>query len=71
MGASEAWFNCNSLLSQADRFRQMLFMQQNAKAMVDIARKESDMTLKKELVQRLAMMRSKEATDYMMEVLNK
>jgi tetratricopeptide (TPR) repeat protein len=48
-----------------------LFMQQNAKAMVDIARKESDMTLKKELVQRLAMMRSKEATDYMMEVLNK
>jgi tetratricopeptide (TPR) repeat protein len=48
-----------------------LFIQQNAKAMVDIARKENDMSMKKEVVQRLALMRSKEASDYMMELLNK
>ena len=46
-------------------------MQQNAKALVDIARKETDPNMKREVVQRLAMMKSKEATDYMMEVLNK
>ncbi len=48
-----------------------LFIQQNAKALVDIARKETDMSMKKDVVQRLALMHSKEATDYMMEVLNK
>ncbi len=48
-----------------------LFMQQNAKALIDIARKEPDLQLKKDVVQRLAMMRSKEATDFMMEVINK
>ncbi len=48
-----------------------LFIQQNAKALVDIARKESNPQLKREVVQRLSIMKSKEATDYMMEVLNK
>ena len=42
----------------------------DAKALIDIARKEADPTMKKYIVERLATMRnSKEATDYMMELL--
>jgi tetratricopeptide (TPR) repeat protein len=42
----------------------------DAKSMVDLARKESDPAMKKYIVERLSTMRgSKEATDYMMELL--
>jgi len=47
------------------------FAKQNAKAIVEVARKETDPTLKKDLVSRLSMMKSKEGTDYLMEILNK
>jgi len=50
---------------------QALFVQNNATALVAIARKESNAELKKELVQKLSMMRSKEAMDYLLEILNK
>ncbi len=43
--------------------------QQNGKALVEIARKESDLEMKKELVSRLSRMKSKEANDYLMELL--
>lgn len=43
--------------------------QNNAVPLVDIARKETDPELKKEIVRRLSNMRSKEATDYMLELL--
>jgi TolA-binding protein len=42
-----------------------------AKQLVDVARKETDPQLKQEAVRELSMMHSKEATDYMMELLNK
>jgi PBS lyase HEAT-like repeat len=48
-----------------------LFMQGNAKALVEIARKETDPDLKKDIVSRLSMMKSKDATDYLMELINK
>ena len=48
-----------------------LFLQNNATALVALARKESDMAMKKEIVQRLSNMHSKVATDYMLELLNK
>lgn len=48
-----------------------LFMQQNAKALIEFARKERDAAVKKEIVQRLSMMRSKEASDFLMELINK
>jgi hypothetical protein len=48
-----------------------LFLQQNAQALIDIARKETDPELKKEAVHRLSLTGSKEATDFMMEILNK
>jgi len=46
-----------------------LFIQGNAPALVTIARSESNPALKKEAVSRLSMMHSKEATDYLMELL--
>lgn len=48
-----------------------LFLQQNATALVALARKEPDPALKKDIVQRLSHMREKAATDYMLELLGK
>lgn len=50
---------------------QALFIQQAAKQLVEVTRKEKDPELKKHAVQRLGMMKSKESTDYLMELLNK
>ena len=46
-----------------------LFIQHNAKALVGLARSEKDPGVKKEIVQRLSLMKSPEATDYMLELL--
>ncbi len=48
-----------------------LFIQGNAKALVELARKETDPQMKRELVSRLATMKAKEATDYLLEIINK
>ena len=48
-----------------------LFIQENAAALVALARKEQTPELKREIVSRLANMRSKVATDYMIELLAK
>jgi len=47
------------------------FLQGNATALVAIARSEKDPELKKAAVQKLSLMHSKEATDYLMELLQK
>ena len=47
-----------------------LFIQNNAEGLVALARKESDPAMKKEIVQKLSVMHSKVATDYMLEILN-
>ncbi|MBV9760673.1 MAG: HEAT repeat domain-containing protein [Acidobacteriaceae bacterium] len=46
-----------------------LFLQQNGKALVDLARTEKDPEMKREIVSKLALVHSKESTDYMMEIL--
>jgi HEAT repeat protein len=46
-----------------------LFMQQNAAALVALARAETDPTMKREIVQKLSAMKSKEASEYMLELL--
>lgn len=46
-----------------------LFLQQNAKALIDLARMEKDPEMKREIVSKLALVPSKDATDYMMEIL--
>ncbi len=48
-----------------------LFIQGNAAGIVEIARKETDPTLKRAAVDKLSIMHSKEGTDYLMELLNK
>lgn len=46
-----------------------LFARGDGKAMVDIARKETDPAMKKFIIQQLSVMHSKEGTDYLMELL--
>ena len=46
-----------------------LFLQDNPTALVALARKENDAELKKAIVQKLSLMKSKVATDYMLELL--
>jgi tetratricopeptide (TPR) repeat protein len=46
-----------------------LFIQGNASGLVELAKKESDPQMKKRIVERLSLMHSKEATDYLMELL--
>jgi len=48
-----------------------LFLQNDGKALVEIARKESNVEIKKQIVHWLSVMKSKEGTDYLMELLNK
>ena len=46
-----------------------LFLQSNATGLVSLARAEKIVELKKEIVSKLSVMKSKEATDYLMELL--
>jgi HEAT repeat protein len=46
-----------------------LFLQQNGKALVDLARAEKDPQMKQEIVKKMSLVHSKEVTEYMMEVL--
>jgi tetratricopeptide (TPR) repeat protein len=46
-----------------------LFLQNNAKALVDLARAEKNVEMKKDIVSKLSVMKSKEAADYLMELL--
>jgi HEAT repeat protein len=46
-----------------------LFMQHNAKALVDLARNEKDPQVKKDIVSKLSVMKAPEATDYLLELL--
>jgi len=46
-----------------------LFNQRNAKALVEIARGEKDASMKRDIVQKLSVMKEPEAIDYMLELL--
>lgn len=46
-----------------------LFLQDNAEALVALARKETDPDMKRSIVEKLSLMRSKAATDYLWELL--
>jgi HEAT repeat protein len=50
---------------------QSLFLAGDSHDLVELARAEKDPGLKQAIVQQLSLMRSKEATDYMLEILNK
>jgi HEAT repeat protein len=46
-----------------------LFLEGNAKVLVELARQEKDPELKRDMISHLALIHSKESTDYMMEIL--
>jgi len=48
-----------------------LFAAGDAKSLVDLARKETDVAMRKRIVERLSTMRAKEASDYMLEIIGK
>jgi len=48
-----------------------LFLQQNDTALVALARKEPDLTMKRAIVQKLSLMDSKAAQEYMIELIGK
>ena len=50
---------------------QAYFRQGNTHSLIQIARQEKDMSLKRDAVQRLSLMHNKESTEFMMELLNK
>jgi tetratricopeptide (TPR) repeat protein len=50
---------------------QALFVQGNAKKLIELARQETNPAMKKQIVQQLSVMGSKDATEFMMEILNK
>jgi HEAT repeat protein len=50
---------------------QALFLAGDSHDLVELARAEKDPAVKQSLVQQLSLMHSKEATDYMIEILNK
>ncbi len=52
-----------------DAILNALFIQQNGKALVDLARNEHDPEMKKRIISKLALIHSKESTDYMLEIL--
>lgn len=47
-----------------------LFVQGNARALIDLSKKETNRELKREILQKLSVMNNKEAVDYMLELLN-
>ncbi len=48
---------------------QSLFVQQNGKALVALARKEKDPALKRDIISKLSLIHSDDVSDYLMEVL--
>ncbi|MFL6439027.1 MAG: hypothetical protein ACJ71Q_15725 [Terriglobales bacterium] len=48
-----------------------LFIKGDAHSLVELAKKESNPELRKEIVSKLSVMGNREATDYLMEILNK
>jgi HEAT repeat protein len=51
------------------RIIQALFVSQDAARLVELAKAEKDVQLKKDIVSKLSLMKSKEATDYLVELL--
>jgi tetratricopeptide (TPR) repeat protein len=62
-------YNSDSNREVRDAVLNSLFIQQNAKALIELARSAKDPETKKQIVSKLALVHSKEATDYMMEIL--
>jgi HEAT repeat protein len=65
-----AMYHSESDASLRDDIINALFLQGDAKALVNLARQETNAERKKAIVSKLALMGSKESTDYLMGLLN-
>jgi HEAT repeat protein len=66
-----AIYKKNTDLETRKAVAQALFLAGDSHDLVELARAEKDPAVKQSLVQQLSLMHSKEATDYMLEILNK
>ncbi len=66
-----ATFKKNTDLETKKAVAQALFLAGDSHDLVELARAEKDPAVKQSLVQQLSLMHNKEATDYMLEILNK
>jgi HEAT repeat protein len=66
-----AIYEKNTDLETRKAVAQALFLAGDSHDLVELARAEKDPVVKQSLVQQLSLMRNKEATDYMLEILNK
>jgi HEAT repeat protein len=66
-----ATYKKNSDVETKKAVAQALFLAGDSHDLVELARAEKDPAVKQSLVQQLSIMRNKEATDYMIEILNK
>lgn len=66
-----ALYNSDPDRALREQVIEALFVADEARALIDLARKESDPALRREIVEKLANMDSREATEYMLEILNK
>jgi HEAT repeat protein len=70
-GALQSIYARDTDRSTREEVLNALFIQGNAKTLVVIARAEKDPELRKRAVEKLALMNSKDASEYMMELLQK
>jgi HEAT repeat protein len=66
-----ATFKKNTDLETRKAVAQALFLAGDSHDLIELARAEKDPAVKQSLVQQLSLMHNKEATDYMLEILNK
>jgi len=66
-----AIYKKNTDLETRKAVAQALFLAGDSHDLVELARTEKDPAVKQSLVQQLSLMHNKEATDYMLEILNK
>jgi general L-amino acid transport system substrate-binding protein len=71
------WFRANRMtfkpvvIEKLEEVLNAYFISGNAKGLIAVAKSEKDPELKKRAVEKLALMNSKEGSDYLMEILNK
>jgi len=66
-----AMYNASSDRGVKGAVLNALFLQNNGKALVEIARRETNQELKKEAIQKLSLTHTKEGADFFSELLNK
>jgi HEAT repeat protein len=66
----EIWSTPNASHAEKEGVIEALFVRGDAKTLVAFARKETNRQIKRELVQRIALMHTKEAREYMQELLD-